>query len=245
MNPFVSTALSSLAQYILPERCALCGISQIPPIPDTIPVCSTCRINIERQTIIPFDENRVCQICGTPLISERYTCLRCREENYPFSKHRAAFQYKYEIKQLIHKYKFKGYRNIAMLFAYYLSRVYYKHFPYTVLVPVPASPNSKKIRGWDQMEIVIKTMQKKYHIPVASLLKRKKGKQQKDLHKDERKLNLKNSISVSLSKEKKTIPQHVVIVDDIFTTGTTASMCCEALFSKNIGVNGVISIAVD
>jgi ComF family protein len=92
-----------------------------------------------------------------------------------------------------------------------------------VIVPVPPRPGKIKETGWDQVEYLVKKLEKK-GLPVCRCLKRKKSKVQKKLTLKERKENLQGRILPA-----GLIPKKALVIDDIITTGSTLEVCSNVL----------------
>lgn len=95
-----------------------------------------------------------------------------------------------------------------------------------VIVPVPPRPGKIKTNGWDQVDYLVKRLKKlsKGRISVCYCLKRGKSKVQKRLNLRERMENLNGRIGVHGK-----VPQTVLIIDDMITTGSTMEVCSAVL----------------
>lgn len=95
-----------------------------------------------------------------------------------------------------------------------------------VIVPVPARPGKIKENGWDQVDYLVKRIKKlsKGGVCVSRCLIRKKSKTQKKLNRAQRLENLKGRI-----KARGAIPQNVIVIDDVITTGSTLEVCSAVL----------------
>ena len=85
-----------------------------------------------------------------------------------------------------------------------------------------------------------KILKRKYKLPVKKLLIRKGKKAQKTLSRENRAENLRKSIGIE--KNIKNIPASVVLLDDVFTTGTTINECAGIL--KSAGVEKIYSLTI-
>jgi ComF family protein len=147
--------------------------------------------------------------------------------------------------QCLSAYKSGGRRLLSGFFAERLLSVYREKHEGLPLVPVPARRESLKKRGFDQIQLICHEMKKRGGPDFLPLLRRsKKTREQKTLSKEERKKNLTGSIFPAL-RLPPALPEDVLLVDDVFTTGATANACAEAL--KNMGVKKVyvLTIALD
>ena len=221
---------------LLPERCIICGKI----ITDKInhnPLCSACKI-----VLIPINEN-VCSNCGLPLISEIKDCLRCRAIETSYLSNKSLFKYYGHVKEIIYQYKFKNKKRLSFFFAYLLSEALFENYPDSIIVPVPGRRIVRKNKGWEHIDLIGKILKHKYKLPIKKLLVRRGRKAQKTLSREKRAENLRKTIS--LRRNCKIIPNSIVLLDDVFTTGTTVNECAGIL--KSAGVRKIYSftIAID
>ena len=110
-----------------------------------------------------------------------------------------------------------------------------------VLVPVPVHPSRKRARGFNQAEVLAVCLGKRLGIPVepGMLIRDKKTKPQKELSAADRLKNLSGAFRAG------TIPEGiktVLLVDDIYTTGSTVEACARAL--RSAGVSRVYFVVI-
>ena len=96
------------------------------------------------------------------------------------------------------------------------------------IIPIPLHPARKRKRGYNQAEILAEELGCLLHIPVRKdvLYRIRKTRPQKSLNDTERIRNLKGAFAVS---GKETVKAKVLIVDDIYTTGSTIRRCAKML----------------
>ncbi|MDR0320083.1 MAG: double zinc ribbon domain-containing protein [Treponema sp.] len=92
-----------------------------------------------------------------------------------------------------------------------------------VIVPVPPRPGKIKEAGWDQVEHLVKVIEKN-GVPVCRCLKRGKSNVQKRLNREERMENLKGRIFMNGNA-----PEIALLIDDVITTGSTIEICASVL----------------
>jgi ComF family protein len=168
-------------------------------------------------------------MCGKPLVSEIETCLKCRNgtEKNSFLKLWLLFPYTGKYRKLLTEYKFKKNLFLADFFAEKILELFAKEgeLKDITIVPVPPRPGKIKELGWDQVEYLLKRLKKKNRaLCICRCLKRKRSKVQKELNRLERLENLKGRIYLH-----KTPPNIVLVIDDVFTTGSTMEVCSQAL----------------
>lgn len=114
------------------------------------------------------------------------------------------------------------------------------------VVPVPPRPGKIKKKGWDQIDELCFYLKNIYGVKVYKVLERLSKKQQKKLSRDERLQLIKKGYVLKNNKKIKSflqnIPEKIVLIDDVMTTGSTIEACAEAL--KTAGVKTVVVITL-
>lgn len=113
------------------------------------------------------------------------------------------------------------------------------------VVPVPPRPGKIRKYGWDQINELCWYMKKLYGVNVLELLKRFSKHQQKKLDREQRKEMIESGYGAIPSKKLKKIgkiPDDVLLVDDVMTTGSTVEACSKIL--KNMGVKRVFVLTI-
>ena len=116
---------------------------------------------------------------------------------------------------------------------------------YDTIIPVPISDKRRKERGYNQSEIIAKEIAKKVNIEYQNkcLFKYKDIIEQSKLNKQQRQENIKD---VYVLKNKHYIEgKKLLLLDDVYTTGSTVNECCRIIRQANISSIDVITIAKD
>ena len=166
-----------------------------------------------------------CEVCGKHLISERQTCLSCRQTGKsPFVKLRALFPYTGKFRAMLAAYKFGKSLGVGNFLAQRLSSSL-DDLERAVWVPVPPRPGKIKSQGWDQVEYLAGLLEKRHkRLGVCRCLKRLPSRTQKGLNREQRGSNLKGRIIRTRQP-----PETAVLFDDVITTGATLNACAQAL----------------
>jgi len=239
--PSIAAAVVGLA---LPGSCVVCGAplytrAAFGPASGggarfglRAPLCAACAA-----VLAPEPEPR-CLRCGLPLLSETGTCLRCRGADFAFDSAWPLWRYAGAAARVIAAYKFGARRSLAPFLASLLAEAAARH-PGAVAVGAPCSPRSLRKRGWDQCALLVAELGR-LGVPTAALLSRRPGAEQKTLGHDGRLANLANAISA-----RGEVPERILLVDDVLTTGATLSACARAL--KEAGARRVdaVTLAAD
>ncbi|MBO7094395.1 MAG: ComF family protein [Spirochaetia bacterium] len=234
----------NILSLIFDQGCLLCGHND--SFSDKYGLCRRCAFPL----LFYEEKGDKCRVCGRPLISEDGICMRCRNEDYSFDTNRYFWDYDGVAKTVIGLYKFKGQRRIGRFLALVVYRYLCKKgLENVLLVPAPCSPARLKKTGYNHMEAVCRALKGLHGIPFADVLRRRRGRQLKKLGKQERKEELADKLYMrpkdarkfqSLCQEK-----HVILIDDVFTTGTTASACSRILKENDAENVDIITFAID
>lgn len=152
------------------------------------------------------------------------------------------------IQKLIKDAKFYHKKDILEDLAAHLSKKLFEHIEEKkeeiLLIPTPMYFWKKIKRGYNQSEILVKSMSKNCQIPYNNSLiyKTRKTKPQSHLNKIERIENLKNAFILDKNEIEKYRQKTFVIVDDVVSTGTTLSELAKLL--KKSGIKKVYAITI-
>ena len=164
-----------------------------------------------------------CKKCGKPIRQkEAEFCYDCEREDLCYEQGRSLWLHKMPVSSSIYAFKYKNRRVYGEVYGREMAKMFRKIirlWEIDVIVPVPLHRKKQKKRGYNQAEILAKEIGFRVGIPVdTTLIKRKKNTvPQKEFTRKERKKNLKNAFEVTGKVEGK----RVLIIDDIYTTGST------------------------
>jgi ComF family protein len=178
-----------------------------------------------------------CLKCGKEIRDENLQyCYDCKKINHIFEQGIAVYKYTDGIKQSIYQYKYKNKREYATFYAKEIYRNCYQAFNMwqpDIIIPVPLHKSKYKIRGFNQAQLISEQLSRLTNIPTDDkiLIRNRKTTPMKELNDKERLKNLKNAfiIGENIVKYKK-----VLIVDDIYTTGSTIDECSKVLKSNGV-----------
>lgn len=237
-------SFSILVDLAFPDSCVVCGeplsFSAAPRGPSgtgrrlsrQTPLCASCVAELA-----PEPDPR-CVRCGQPLLSETGTCLRCRGAEFAFDFAWPLWRYAGAAARVIAAYKFGARRSLAPFLAGLLATAAAR-FPGAVAVGAPCSPRSLRRRGWDQSALLARELGR-LGWRTARLLDRGPGVQQKTLGYQDRQTNLASAIAV-----RGEVPERVLLVDDVMTTGATLSACARALKEAGTLRVDAVTLAAD
>lgn len=227
--------LNSFLQCLYPKKksCLLCGYR------DPSLLCNLCASSIE------FIQERKCLKCGKGL-SDNYIdniCPDCKEGNFSFHSAYSCFYYSGGGKELIHKLKYEGKKEVAKILAKYMAQVIYEeNLKADVIAPVPIHKSKMDIRGFNQSMAIGEYLSIYISIPIWDCLVRVKNtKDQYNLAKYERKTNLIDAFSVNMLYNVRN--KSILLVDDILTTGSTVEECSKELIKAGANKIYVVTAA--
>lgn len=188
--------------------------------------------------------HHACQTCAEPLVHHRDSlCGRCQVELPPVDHCLAAFQYRFPVDRLILAMKEQPRPELLGSLGRWLSQqVRDRNTPKPdLLLPVPMHPRRQMQRGFNQAGVLAHRLGRELGIPVRHdlLAKRSATNAQKTLSREQRQRNLVNAFKLDRVKllRSQPRPRHVVLVDDVITTGATTAAL--ALLLKKAGIRRV------
>jgi ComF family protein len=167
-------------------------------------------------------------------------CDNCKKVDYHFDAAKSAFIYEEPVVGLVLRLKYNAEADVASMVLPFLVDALPAAAP-DIIVPVPLTPKRAKQRGYNQALLLANGLSKKLEIPVAEPLARvKETVAQKNMTLKQRQENLSNAFEVRDKSQVK--GKCVLLVDDVLTTGTTASECAKVL--KRAGAKKVFVLTI-
>jgi ComF family protein len=212
--------LTQWLRAVFPSHCRLCGTATRA----VLDLCRSCREDA------PWLEN-VCRQCSFPLPACRddTLCGRCQKLTPAFDATTALFHYHPPIDYLIKRLKFSNELAISPLLSGLLAnRLAARDAPLpALLIPVPLHHTRLRERGFNQSTELARGIGRKLNIRISHRLctRHRKTAPQSLLTHNARRLNLRNAFTVTADR----VPEHIAIIDDVMTTGHTASELARAL----------------
>jgi len=213
---FAKNIITGLLDSILPAHCELCGEST------NNTLCRNCDNHLPRI-------KHCCEVCSLPIDAftnsedEFDLCGECLIHKPDFDKLIAPFIYKDEVAWLINKFKHRNRAHYGEFLAEHLQAELKDHLNVNekpdMITSVPMHWTRLLFRGFNQAELLARSISKNINIPYKTILqKKKRTAKQQDLQRNVRLKNLRNAFRLTENIEGKFIS----IVDDVVTTGATA-----------------------
>lgn len=211
------------------NNCFVCQIDQA----TAFGVCDFCH------SILPWITNikYKCERCQKELAArENFICCNCQENIY-FNKLFTIFSYQQPIKKFLLDLKFNkklAYADLLgkILYQFVITNWYtYQPLP-EILIPVPLHAKRLRTRGFNQALELSRGVAKKITINTTACIRIKNTVKQTSLLKSNRNINIKHAF-----KAEKLPHQHIAILDDVVTTGSTIDNLCKAIKLHNPNIN--------
>jgi ComF family protein len=194
---------------LLPQRCVVCGRGGKQ-------LCAGCREEL------PRIEPPLCTRCGAPTAWPVERCRECAGRRLGFATARAAVGYDAAARRLVHGWKERGLRRLAAETA----ELVVERVPapeVEALTFVPADRRRRLERGHNPAERLARELGTRWELPCLPLLERTRGGRQRGSSAAERR-----SVRGAF-RATNAAPRHVVLIDDVYTTGATAAAAASAL----------------
>ena len=238
-------AAESLFATLFPSDCRLCGTALTEV--SRLPVCSACVGSIHRI------EAKTCAVCGelapsVPVGQDEVRCGLCQRARLPFAKAAAYGSYDGALRGLIHLLKYDRVRPAGGILGRMLAEAMAElklaaGEKAPLVIPVPLSSGRKRQRGFNQAEEIARAALRHWkgggavagEIPAlpavdlntTTLRRTRETQSQTGLTRHQRRVNLRGAF-VAVRPEQ-IARREIILVDDVYTTGTTVSECARVL----------------
>lgn len=236
-------AVESVFSVLFPSNCRICGLPLLNI--SRLPVCPDCLAEIQ-----PLP-GKVCAVCGE-LVLSRYAavdsdglrrCPVCRRVDRPFERAVAYSGYEAGLRELIHLLKYNGVRPAANVLGRMLAEAIAAIEPAfeqtlfdaekIAVIPVPLFKGKVHQRGFNQAELIARAAlkfhpaPKRFELAADALRRIRDTHSQIGLTSHQRRENMRGAFAVPRAAE--VTGREVLLVDDVYTTGTTVSECARVL----------------
>ncbi len=229
---------------VYPRKCPGC---RDVILPDML-VCDSCAGKF-RLVEPPF-----CMKCGRHVADEETElCDECAGKDHSYVMGFSSFVYDGIMRQAMADLKYSSASENADFFAEEAAKTCgerVKMFNPDIIIPVPIHPSRRAERGYNQAQLISDRLGAKLGIPAVNdlLLRTRRTAALKKLDAAGRAENLKKAFSCDTEKYPKDLIAvrfgRVLLVDDIYTTGTTMECCTEALLAAGVREVAVLSVAI-
>ena len=233
------SAGEAFLNLLYPPHCAIC-------LCDTVAgehLCVDCRREL------PRIEGPRCQICSGPFagqIETAFTCPNCQERGFQFSCAVAAYRSSGVVREFIHRFKYNRKVYLRHVLAEWLREnladTRLQSPPIDRIVPVPLHAARRRERGFNQARVLAELLSEQSGIPLSDCVRRiRYTTTQTRYDRQTRMQNLRNAFDLRKSAEVRNL--HLLLIDDVFTTGSTVDECAGILMAAGAASVRVATVA--
>lgn len=222
------SAVRRLLHAVLPVQCATCDMAlDGDPVPF---FCRACWGNMQPLRG-PF-----CPCCGRPF-SSSYTlqyspdhlCGACRKTRPAYTRAWSLYPYASPLREAVHLFKYNNKFGLADALGALMDRAPVETVHVDMIIPVPLSLARLRHREYNQSLLLADRLSQAKNIPLSydNLVRTRETTPQTELTRAVRLKNLRGAFAVRRPQD--VTGKRVLVVDDVFTTGTTVNECAKAL----------------
>lgn len=239
----LSALLSALGRKALnaalPPHCGLCHAE----VDAAATLCPDC------WSRVGFIVDPVCECCGVPFDRDwgpGTLCGPCIESHPSFDRARAATLYDDAVRSLILGLKHGDRHDLVALFASWMHRVGDTFWPTAdLIVPVPLHWTRLWSRRFNQSALIAKAIGRLSDVPVLvdAITRTRRTPSQGGLGRKDRLRNVRNAFAVRQPALDRIQGKHIIVIDDVLTTGATVSQVADCLRKRGAAQIDVLTVA--
>lgn len=254
IHPFLQRFSQAFLDAIFPPKCLICGAFDGLVPDDKVSFDSPAHVTASyfceacRKGLIPI-ASPFCSKCGLPFISregEDHTCAECLVEEKYFRRARAFGVYDGSLMEAIHRFKYAKRVSFSRPLSVLVREAFFRFWDVNsidLIVSVPLHMKRLRERGFNQSFLLIRRWAKQEGLAFDGLtLSRSRWTEpQTALSRKERQKNIKGAFAVK--DPEKIVGQKILLVDDVYTTGSTVNECARVLMEASAQVVDVLTLA--
>jgi ComF family protein len=225
---------------IFPDDCRICE----QPLTNItrIPVCPAC-LALPK----PLQAEFFCRACRTPFVDdypldEYDLCTVCREGLANFDAAYSFGSYEGTLQQLIHFFKYAKVETLGQPLSRFLLQALPLEANFDLIIAMPMHWRKRWERGFNQAELLAAPVARRYGLPLANNLRRARyTRSQAGLTESGRRENLRGSFRLHRPEQIK--GKRILLIDDVFTTGSTLRAAAAILKSAGAAHVAALTLA--
>ena len=232
--------LSALADLAMPPVCLNCQV----PLVDHHALCASCWADID------FIRPPLCDRLGLPMpygVGGDLISAAAAADPPIYDRARAVGIYTGTLKTLVHDFKFRDRQELRRLFVRWLTETGMPFWPTAdLIIPVPLHRGRLLKRRFNQAALLGIALSQNLSIRFAPMLleRTRATPQQVGLTRQQRRDNVRGAFTVSDDRAAALHQAHVVLVDDVITTGATIGACADVLRRQGAARVDVLALAL-
>ncbi len=225
-----------LLDLLYPRRCAICD--RVLPFGKE-DICEGCKKGIR------YLAGHLCCKCGKEVKEEEEYCHDCSRKTHWFIRGAALFPYDY-IRPSIYRFKYGGRQEYGQFYARQMAvrlTGQVREWKPQALVPVPLHRKKERQRGYNQAEVLARQLGAIWNLPVLTnlVVRVKNTRPMKEIEGAERQNNLKKAFKLGENDVKLNT---IIVIDDIYTTGSTVDAVAKVCREGGIKNIYVLSVSI-
>lgn len=237
----MTAVLTALADLLFPTLCLSCGV--VLPERGEHPLCTDCFDGIR------FITAPLCPVCGIPYPVEEspdHVCGDCLVKKRHIGTARSLGVYESILHDAIHAFKYGGNLTLGEQLGRLMAAHDYPSFrirDYSLILPVPLHPRRLRQRGFNQSVILAREISRQHGVDMdfRALRRIVDTESQAGLKKEERRSNIRKAFSITGPERLR--GQKILLVDDVYTTGSTLAECAKTLLKGGAEAVGALTLA--
>ena len=240
-----------MGALVFPDKCLDCGTYIKNPADDPL---NSCFCHICLGAALPVFDHPFCPACGRCFeTGPDHLCGTCLELPMAMDSVRAAFMYEGVIQKALGLFKYHSKLSLARAFETHLFQAFATHFEmerFDLIVPIPLHHSKAKNRGFNQSYFLVRNFSRLYRadydrpppwqVDIKNLVRIRATISQTGLDPKARKKNLTQAFACP--KPERIKGKHILLVDDVFTTGATCDAATQTLLKA--GAAGVSALVL-
>ena len=244
-----------LLDFVFPRNCLCCqryiphlksratSTEEFPNVLPFAPVCDSCLQTVE------FNAPPFCLQCSRrlPNLSTGGICATCARHEIAFDEAWCACIFNTPMRQMIHAFKYRHKtvlrKTFSNLILNFLDQYKILLRDYHTLMPIPLHAARFRERGFNQAELIAQQLGISLEMPVKkNLIRTRPTSTQTQLSSKERFTNLRGAFRIMHPEDIQ--GKKILLIDDLLTTGATASEAAQALKIAGAQRVGVVTVAI-
>jgi len=234
----VKRTLDVALRLVMPDVCPCC-LARRASDPNQAGLCADCAAQCAE-----FAGPR-CPACGGALDGVLALCTECLQaSDRPWQQAVSVFPFGGKVRELVHRFKYRGHTYLTRFFAEHMLQNWTRYGGSVpdVVMPVPLHWFKQMRRGYNQAELLAQQISKALRVPcVCPVRRRRWTAQQAMLDFSARQDNMKNAFALTASQA--ILGRHVLVVDDVMTTGATLADVSRTLQRAQPATVSVLTVA--
>ena len=235
----IRRAVGALLDLLYPPHCSIC----LCKTHAGEHLCAACR------KAAPVIRAPFCAVCSQPFFGRMdgaFVCSNCRERRLHFTCAVARYQSRGAVRELVHRFKYNGRVYLRNVLTDWLAEAMedprLQSPPCDRIVPVPLHPTRERERGFNQALVLAEGLARRSGIPLADCLQRTRYTTTQTLFDREARMeNLRGAFQMRQSADVRNL--HLLLIDDVLTTGSTVEECARVLQSAGAASVRVATVA--